>query len=245
MIRPSFTRTQVADLGSLETHVQALLSCLPTVNGTAVDLQPLFFNFTIDSATDFLLGQSVCCQGSAPGSAGWEFSEAFDYAEEAIDRRNALGKNAWLLRDPKFYESCKVVHQFTDRYISDALKGSTKKGRYNLLAELAVECRDPIQLRNELLNVLLAARDTTASLLGSIFYLLARNPHTWNKLREEVGELNGQLPDYKTLKEMRYLKSVLNESKEAQTPSQHYRIVFGDTNIAKHEKLSDSSPPSR
>ncbi|RDW59252.1 hypothetical protein BP5796_12176 [Coleophoma crateriformis] len=212
LIRPCFTRTQIANLSSLETHVQALIACLPTSNGTPVDLQPLFFNFTIDSATEFLLGQSVSCQGSAPGSAGWEFSEAFDYAEAAIERRNALGKYAWLLRDPKFHESCKIVHEFTDRYISEALKGNTKPGLYNLLAELAGECRDPIQLRNELLNVLLAARDTTASLLGSIFYLLARNPHVWNKLRKEVEELDGQLPDYKTLKEMRYLKSVLNET---------------------------------
>ncbi|GAM33535.1 hypothetical protein TCE0_011f00495 [Talaromyces pinophilus] len=211
LIRPCFTRTQIADLEALENHVQALISCLPP-NGTTVDLQPLFYNFTIDSATEFLVGQSVGCQGSGPGSAGWEFSQALDYAEAAIEKRNALGKHAWLLRDPKFHESCKIVHRFTENFINETLKGNSKPGRYNLLDELANSCRDPIRLRNELLNVLVAARDTTASLLGSIFYFLARHPDTWDKLRVEVGELNGRLPDYQTLKDMKYLKSVLNET---------------------------------
>ena len=197
----------------MENHVRALVSCVPA-DGVTVDLQPLFFNLTIDSATDFLLGQSVACQGSPPGSSGWEFSEAFDYAEEAIERRNALGQYAWLLHDPKFYASCQVVHRFMDKYIDETLRSETKTSRrYNLLTELARECRDPIQLRNELLNVLLAARDTTASLLSSIFYLLARHPRVWDTLREEVDQLNGRQPDYDTLKDMRYLKSVLNESK--------------------------------
>lgn len=205
--------------------MQALISCLPP-NGTTVDLQPLFYNFTIDSATEFLVGQSVGCQGSGPGSAGWEFSQALDYAEAAIEKRNALGKHAWLLRDPKFHESCKVVHRFTENFINETLKGNTKPGRYNLLAELANSCRDPIRLRNELLNVLVAARDTTASLLGSIFYFLARNPDTWNKLRAEVGELNGRLPDYQTLKDMKYLKSVLNESKNFKTPILFVHVIL-------------------
>nr|UPX44842.1 hypothetical protein FAC5L9_05 [Penicillium camemberti] len=212
LIRPSFTRTQVADLSSLETHVQALLSCIPAQDGAVVDLQPLFFNLTIDSATDFLLGQSVSCQGSAVGSPAWEFSEAFDHAEQVLHKRGELGALAWLIRDAKFEPACKVVHEFTDKYIREALKGDTKAGRYNLLAELAGACDDPIQIRNELLNVLLAARDTTAGLLSSVFYLLARNPDAWNKLSQEVGQLDGKAPDYKFLKEMPYLKSVLNET---------------------------------
>lgn len=227
LIRPGFTRTQVADLGSLETHVQALISCLPTVDGITVDLQPLFFNLTIDSATDFLLGQSVSVQGSAPGSEARQFSEAFDYAEAVLDRRGELGKLAWLLRDRKFDEACGIVHRFTDKYIRETLKGNTKSGRYNLLAELASACRDPIQLRCELLNVLLAARDTTAGLLSSVLYLLARNPESWEKLSMEVGELGGQIPDYKILKEMRYLKSVLNESKESQSEPSPILFVTG------------------
>ena len=192
------------------------MSCLPKENGETVDLQPLFFNMTIDSATDFLLGQSVNCQGAPHGSAPWEFSEAFEYAESVLHHRGELGKLALLLRDRKFDAACKTVHDFTDKYILEALKGDTKPGRYNLLTEIARECRDPIRIRDELLNVLLAARDTTAGLLSSVFYLLARSPETWNKLSQEVEKLNDEIPDYAALKDMPYLKAVLNESKSMQ-----------------------------
>jgi cytochrome P450 len=229
LIRPGFTRAQVADLSSLETHVQALISCLPTTDGTTVDLQPLFFNLTIDSATDFLLGHSVSCQGSAPGSAAHEFSEAFDYAESVLDKRAVYGPLAFLLRDRRFDEACNIVHRFMDEYIQKALKSNTKPGRYNLLAELASSCRDPVRLRDELLNVLLAARDTTAGLLSSVFYFLAAHPETWDKLSKEVDELGGEVPDYKTLKEMKFLKSVLNESKQFHPPPGLGHVDYVDT----------------
>ncbi|KJZ68605.1 hypothetical protein HIM_12003 [Hirsutella minnesotensis 3608] len=212
LIRPAFTHSQVADLSSLETHVQALISCLPTRDGTTVDLQPLFFNLTIDSASDFLFGQSMCCQGSASDSPPRRFSEAFDYAEAVLDQRGELGTLAWLVQDSKFEEACRIVHHVTDSYISEALKGGTKPGRYNLLAELAQVCHDPVRLREELLNVLIAARDTTAGLLSSIFHLLAHNLRSWDRLSREVRRLGGQVPDYRTLKDMRYLKGVLSET---------------------------------
>lgn len=227
MIRPSFTRSQVADLSSVETHMQNLVSRLPE-DGATVDLQPLFFNFTIDNSTEFLLGRSVNCQVDP---AMQHFSEAWDAAENVLQDRIRLGKLAFLLKDPKFDRSCKIVHDFVDSYIADALRSSSEgpragtgtsqsksslmmslTRRYNLLSELSLACHDPIQLRNELLNVLLAARDTTAGLLSSIFYFLARHPEEWRDLAAEVGELQGRIPDYDTLKSMRYLKSVLDES---------------------------------
>ncbi|ORY67418.1 putative N-alkane-inducible cytochrome P450 [Pseudomassariella vexata] len=214
LIRPGFTRAQVADLDSVETHVQNLLKRLPP-DGVTVDLQPLFFNLTIDNATDFLFGQSINCQASPEGSEAWNFAEAFDNAQIKLQKKAQLGKLAFLLRDPECEHACRLVHQFVDSYIRKALGPSghgTKTGRYNLLNELAAACPDEIQLRNELLNVLLAARDTTASLLSSIFYFLARYPTAWTRLSEEVNELHGEFPDYEKLKNMRYLKSVLNET---------------------------------
>jgi cytochrome P450 len=64
LIRPSFTRTQVADLETFETHIQHLISSIPR-DGSTVDLQDLFFSLTMDSATEFLFGRSTNCL--APG----------------------------------------------------------------------------------------------------------------------------------------------------------------------------------
>jgi hypothetical protein len=69
MIRPNFTRSQVADLDGLEKHVQRFVNLLPR-DGSTVDLQPLFCLLTMDSATEFLFGRSTNClePGSGIGS---------------------------------------------------------------------------------------------------------------------------------------------------------------------------------
>jgi cytochrome P450 len=58
MIRPSFTRSQVADLDTFETHISHLIDAIPR-DGSTVDLQELFFSLTMDSATEFLFGVST------------------------------------------------------------------------------------------------------------------------------------------------------------------------------------------
>lgn len=89
--------------------------------------------------------------------------------------------------------------------------GADGKKRYVFLYEMAKETQDRIQLRNELLNVLLAGRDTTASLLSNTFFVLARRPDIWAKLKAEVDTLGGVAPTYETLRGMKYIKYLLNE----------------------------------
>lgn len=72
--------------------------------------------------------------------------------------------------------------------------------------------QDPYTLRSELLNVLLAGRDTTAGLLSNTWHVLSKRPDIWDKLLREVDQLEGEKPDYAQLKEMKYLKYLLNES---------------------------------
>lgn len=58
LIRPNFTRSQVADLDTFEIHVAELIKAIPD-DGSTFDLQNLFFRLTVDSATEFLFGKSV------------------------------------------------------------------------------------------------------------------------------------------------------------------------------------------
>lgn len=64
LVRPNFTRDQVADLDTFETHIRHLIDAIPR-DGSTVDLQTLFFSLTMDSATEFLFGRSTNCL--APG----------------------------------------------------------------------------------------------------------------------------------------------------------------------------------
>merc|ERR1712000_409922 len=62
--------------------------------------------------------------------------------------------------------------------------------------------------------VLLAGRDTTASTLSWVIYELGRHPECVKKLREEILQTIGrnQMPSYEHMKNMPYLKAILNET---------------------------------
>jgi cytochrome P450 len=80
---------------------------------------------------------------------------------------------------------------------------------------MAEETGDRVFLRNQILQGLIASQDTTSSLLGNVFFLLARHPDVWRKLRSEVLSVGEKL-DYNTLMGMEYLQMVLKEGMSLQ-----------------------------
>jgi cytochrome P450 len=169
--------------------------------------------------TEFLFGTSCYSLLSQDGQS--EFGDAFSYCQMVLAQRTRMGKFMWLHRDPKFIASCKIVHDFADKYVANALRekherkqdAAKDKGEYNFLQELAEEIEDPIELRNQLLHVLLAGRDTTASLLSNTFFVLAKRPDIWVKLQAEVATLGSECPSFEEMKSLKYLRYVLHECK--------------------------------
>lgn len=218
MLRPSFARTQVGDLPTFERHVQNLIHAIPR-DGTEIDVSELFFRLTMDSATEFLFGESTesLTHGSSEGFGG-----AFTRSQDHIATVSRWGFFAFLLPTNKvFQKDKKFVHNFVDYYVQKGLskraeliseKTDEKAGRYIFLNELVRQTTDPIQIRSELLNILLAGRDTTASLLTNVFHTLSKRPDIWEKLQKEISVLDGEAPTFEELKELKYLRAVLNES---------------------------------
>ncbi|KAJ2969499.1 hypothetical protein NQ176_g8631 [Zarea fungicola] len=66
---------------------------------------------------------------------------------------------------------------------------------------------------DELMNILLAGRDTTASLLSNLFFMLAKHPPIWERLRQEVSGLDGRAPSYEELRGLEYVQCCLSESR--------------------------------
>ena len=234
MVRPNFTRQQVADLEMFEAHMSHLLDSIPR-DGSTVDLQDLFFGLTMDSATEFLFGKST--NTLAPGletDSAHEFVKAYVYATEGAFSCNvrlllanpghaACAHNSLsagldnYIPDAKWRKSVKIIHNFADEVIQkaiDELKSGKQdpNGRYVFLHALLNQTQDPYALRSELLNILLAGRDTTAGLLSNTWHVLSKRPDVWAKLKAEVDELGGERPGYTAIKEMKYLKWTLNES---------------------------------
>lgn len=232
MLRPQFARDQVGHVTSLEPHIQALANKIRQANGSEFDLQPLFFELTIDTGTEFLFGEScesLRAEKNAyiePGSFDElkiNFPGAFNYSQTILFHRTSFQSLYFLEDGIKFRKSNKIVHDFTDFYVKKALDASedvvekvSEKG-YTFLYELSKQTRDPKLLRDQCLNILLAARDTTAGLLSFTFFELARNPAILKRLRKEIFESFGDGDDlslitFESLKKCEYLKWVLNEA---------------------------------
>ena len=224
LIRPSFTRDQVADLTSFENLIQDLFSLLPRDGKTVVDLQDLFFRYTIDSATEFLFGQSVGTLKKTQSELG--FAQAFHYAQKAIITRATLGPLKIFYRDRKADECNRICREFAQHFVEEAFhalevkkedkeerQAETKRQKHIFSHELALRTSDKHRILDELMNVLLAGRDTTASLLSNLFFMLAKNPAIWDKLRREVAGLQGRAPTYEELCSLRYVQCCMNECK--------------------------------
>lgn len=121
-----------------------------------------------------------------------------------------------------FRDGLKVVNEFCNIYIDRALRLSpeelatkTKSDQgYTFLHELASFTRDRKVLRDQLVAVLLAGRDTTASTLSWAFYELGRHPEVVRRMRREILDTVGadRTPTYADLKGMKYLQNVINET---------------------------------
>ena len=236
MLRPQFARDQISNLELEEKHVQNMMQALP-VDGQGwidTDLNLLFFRLTLDSATEFLFGESVDSQlNELPGHEASDasrdsklFASAFDLGQSYLATRSRLQTAYWLLNPSKFQKACTQTHDFVDRFVRLALSQDLRekelergdgKERYIFLEALAAETKDPVELRSQLLNILLAGRDTTASLLGWLFYNLARHPRIFKQLREVVIDTFGTYEDpqdvtFARLKSCQFLQHCNNET---------------------------------
>lgn len=268
LVRPQFTKDQINDLDLIERHVKQLFdaidrSSLPsTVTNekgwtSPLDLQPLFYNMTLDITTELIYGYSVHSQNPRsrialpilPGLAQPDrenIGTHMDAGKAWVETRGALWKYRWLLPTKQFNKHCAAVHAYAqwfvqlrlqrgDRYLEGIREdtGQDSSSRYILLDELAKVTQDPVELRSQTLNILTAGRDTTASLIGWIFYFLSRHPRVFEKLRSKV---LAEFPkpegiEFRALRDnIPYMTSVINEAlRMAPVIPLNERVAIRDT----------------
>ena len=166
-------QTRSKSFGEIQKEIEKFIHSLETSSERTVDLQPLFFRLTLDTTMAVLFGRSLDSIQAQRGGDETSFAQAFDQAQHQLAKRGRLGDLYWLLDGISFRRSCKVVHDFVDKIVADALEESESQPlardsteRYVFLEELISRTRDPRVLRDQLINILLAGRDTTACLLS-------------------------------------------------------------------------------
>lgn len=168
MLRHQFARINYQTMSSFDEPINKLIAELSSANGI-VDLQPAFFRFTLVTTAALIFGEAVGDLGDDDEDT---FAKCFDYALYICAIRLRLADFCWAYSPSVFRRSCSTVKRYANHFVQRALRDVKKNGedeareRHLFILDLYKELKDPGLVCDQLVNVLIAGRDTTACLLS-------------------------------------------------------------------------------
>ncbi|KAI1855692.1 hypothetical protein JX265_006096 [Neoarthrinium moseri] len=172
ILQKQFVRVREAGIAALQAHVDTMLANIggeDIDNGTVVDLQPHFFEYTLNTTTHLLFGEP---HSALPKLERDALRNDFEYASQVSANRMRLANLCWLYTPPKFIKACRNVRNWAQFFADKALHCLHTEGieaagqKYPFIVDLWQELGDRSLVRDQLLHVLIAGRDTTACLLS-------------------------------------------------------------------------------
>jgi cytochrome P450 len=152
----------------------------------------------------------------------------------------AIGRAPWSLplkyptvANVRFRNAIATLHGIVDGIIAERRRRGAE--RSDLLAMLMAaldeesgEGMDDAQLRDEVLTLLVAGHETTATALSWTFWLLSRHPEVRRRVEEEVDrKLTSHLPGAEDVEKLTWTRQVIDESLRL------YPAVWGIARVAK------------
>ena len=234
LLRPQFAREIVSDLEMEERHLDDVWPVVDTELAEdgwtgVVDLQSTFFNLTLGTSIDFLIGHKINVQNGQDANCkgrnikALSMKEDYDTAGIWTYLKFLFGKKHWIVPSWWLQYRSDRIRGFLRPFIWAALDRldekekvkMTNEGRFVFLEELVKSTKDPVKLENEIIGAFAAARGTTAAFLAWTLYFLARHPQVFDKLRVAVVSQFGLTSEGITLKGLEaseYLGMVTKES---------------------------------
>ncbi|KAK0186724.1 cytochrome P450 [Armillaria mellea] len=237
MTRPFFNKERISNFDNFERHAVSTITQIKARlrEGYPVDFQDVVARFTLDSATEFLFGKDVdSISAGLPYPAGSPLGDNLPFvnhpsnalvkafAEVQVQTMIRVKSGAsWPLREI-FQDKVKPLRKILDDFIQPLLsEGYERKAKgvksvgsdMTLLDRLVEEADDPRIVQDELINILVAGRDLTASLLTMAVYMMCEHPDMVTRLRSEIlGKVGNRRPTYEDIHDMKYLQAFLNET---------------------------------
>lgn len=211
----------------LDEHVASLkhrVSASPS-GEIVVDVRRQMQLATLDVALRVLLGSKLTpdelveIQHAFGTVMEWLPKETLNVTNFSLSRAAGIIPGARKLKD-----AYRTLHTLADRVIAER-RASGSSGR-DLLAGL-LEARDPVtgapfdhrRLRNEILTIILAGHETTATLLSWTLVIMARHPAEYSKLRSGVDALGPGVPEVSALRRVAAIEDVVKETLRLYTPA--------------------------
>jgi cytochrome P450 len=200
-----------------------------------VDLFKLFNRFTIEAFAEIGFGVRMGCLDS---DNEHPFQKAFDSAQRVLVLRFSRPRWFWkaqrwlgagvegqLKRDIEVIDTT-VLDLVNQALATRSSRGGVKndyKREKDIVSLFLDSCRneaafDPKQLRDIIVNFLIAGRDTTAQALSWFFLELSQNPHAETAIRSEIteklsgGGVDPANPTMQDVSQLVYLEAALKEA---------------------------------
>ncbi|KAJ8064874.1 hypothetical protein OCU04_007181 [Sclerotinia nivalis] len=247
ILRRQFARIQYQDVKVFDRPLDDMLASVSSYKGT-VDLQPFFFRFTLATTTSLIFGE---VSSGLPNREHELFEKNFDYCSLISAIRLRLADLCWLYTPRKFRKACDDVKEYAGDYVRQALQDKDSNGfeaafeRHPFILDLYNELNDAALVRDQIIHVLIAGRDTTACLLSWTFFNLVRHPKTLKRLCQEIELTTGSGTELTRaqINKMPYLKCVLNETSRLYTQiPQNIRVATQTTILPKGGGSDGLSP---
>jgi cytochrome P450 len=221
LAQPSFHRERLTGLGGVmtQTAAEVLEQWEPRVKaGEPVPVFTEMMRLTLLVVVRALFGVDVAEHTR-------ELGEAFTTALEVTNERiiSPLPYKPWLYRIPTqknlaFQRAMVPLNRIVEGII--AQRRAQGGEREDLLGMLMAardadtgDSFDDVQLRDEVMTLLLAGHETTATALAWTFHLLEKNPEQEALLHEEVDRvLGGRVPTLEDVPKLRYTSCVFEEA---------------------------------
>lgn len=199
----------------------------------AVDFQDNLERFAFDNICKVAFNVDPGCLGG-DATAGGEFMQAFEDAANlssgrfmyALPKLYEIKKFFNLGSEKKLQKSIATVHEFADKIIRTRMEERTERKDEDLLSRFIGNSENSVEfLRDIVINVILAGRDTTSSALTWFFWLLSSSPDVEERILQELetirrktGKLIGENYSFDEVREMHYLQAAISEAMRLYPP---------------------------
>lgn len=211
-----------------------------------IDLQDVLRRLAFDTVCRVSLGTDPCCLDLSKPLPS--LLTAFDTASEvSAARGTAPVYLVWKMKrflnvgsERKLKKSVKLVHESVAEIIRTK-KAEIEKGRKSskdLLVRLLEAGHEETVVRDMVISMIMAGRDTTSAAMTWLFWLLSKNREQEALLVKEVKRKDhrSEFLDYEFLKEMKFLKACLCESMRLYPP-----VAWDSKHAASADVLPDGT----
>jgi len=217
LIRPSFSHERLeADFSTMVAMIHRRLQ--DWEEGDSIDARAEMGNITLPVMARVFL--DIRLSPTVVDS----ISQAMQDVGADLDNlyRKLLPGSSWIERLPapgkkRFRQAMCTLNHFVFTWVDDRIaEGPTGEDLLSSLVTAHLE--DPVafprvQIRDEVMSLLFAGRETSSCCLAWTWHLLGQHPEVEANLHREIDEtLQGGLPSREHLSRMKFLQAILNES---------------------------------